>query len=259
MIYIVSHKNLELPRLKDYRPIQVGGAPEDFPGFIRDNTGDNISEKNPGYCELTAMYWVWRNTADDYKGLVHYRRFFGRRPFSSRREDILSHDELVARLGGCDLLVARPAAYHVSAWEQLQMDCCSRETLVRLKAVFEGLHPDSMDAFRAVFGGNRISQYNMLFCRGALFDEYCAWLFPVLFTLEKQVDLAGASDYQRRLYGFLGERLMNVWIAHRGLRAGYLNVVSTEYTPLDHLTYFRRDVTNALRFRLRGKREPGME
>ena len=63
-------------------------------------------------------------------------------------------------------------------------------------------------------------------------------------------DLSGADDYRKRLYGFLSERLMNVWMAHNRLRVAYAPVVSTAYTLKDHLTYFRRDVTNDLRFRL---------
>ena len=68
MIYIVSHKRLMPPRLRGYRPIQVGPG-EDYPGFIRDNTGDNIADKNASYCELTAMYWMWKNVDEPYKGL----------------------------------------------------------------------------------------------------------------------------------------------------------------------------------------------
>ena len=253
MIYIVTHKRLDLPRMKGYRAIQVGGAADDFPGCLRDNTGSSIAEKNANYCELTAMYWIWKNVDDPCKGLAHYRRYFGKRPLSSRVGDILPYDALVGMLEGRDLLAARPAVYHVSAREQLLMECCAPETFDRLEAVVEGLAPEYMDAFRAFFAGNRASQYNMLFSRREVFDDYSAWLFPILFTLEDQVDLTGESDYRKRLYGFLGERLMNVWMAHNRLSVKYLPVVSTEYTPRDHLTYLRRDITNALRFRFQKK------
>ena len=253
MIYIATHKRVELPRLKGYRAIQVGGASDDFPGCLRDDTGDSIADKNAGYCELTALYWVWKNTDDPFKGLAHYRRYFGRRAFSSRVKDILAYDALIEMLQGRDMLAARPAVYHVSAREQLLMECCTPETFSRLEAVVEALSPEAMDAFRTFFAGNRASQYNMLLCRRQLFDEYCAWLFPILFSLEDQVDLSGANAYQQRLFGFLGERLMNVWMLHRRLSVKYLPVVSTEYTRRDHLTYLRRDITNALRFRFQNK------
>ena len=249
MIYIVTHKRVDLPKLKGYRAIQVGDAADSFPGCLRDDTGDNITDKNANYCELTAMYWVWKNIDDPYKGLAHYRRYFGRRALSSRVEDILGYDALVHMLDGRDILVAKPAVYHVNAREQLLMDCCTPETFGKLEASLEALNPEYMDAFRTFFASNRVSQYNMLFCRQALYDDYCAWLFPVLFRLEDQVDLTNANIYQKRLYGFLSERLLNVWILHNRLSSKYLPVVSTEYTQKDHLTYLRRDITNGMRFK----------
>ena len=253
MIYIVTHKRVDLPKLKGYRAIQVGSAEEDFPGCLRDDTGDNISDRNAGYCELTAMYWIWKNTDDPFKGLAHYRRYFGRPAFSSRVRDIVGYEALIGMLEGRDLLAAKPAVYHVNAREQLLMDCCTPETFSKLESVVEALSPEYMDAFRAFFAGNRAAQYNMLLCRKTLFDDYCAWLFPILFSLEDRVDLTDASDYQRRLFGFMGERLMNVWLLHNRLSVEYLPVVSTEYTWKDHLTYLRRDITNGLRFRLQNK------
>ena len=252
MIYIVSHKHVEPPRVKGYRPIQVGFAPESYPGFLRDNTGDNIADKNGGYCELTAMYWVWRNTDDLYKGLAHYRRYFGRRPFSSDPADILDIDALTDLLDGVDIVVPKPAVYHVNARDQLLMECCTRPVFDCMEATVAEMQPGYVDAFQTFFRGNRASQYNMLFCRRELFDAWCAWLFPLLFALEEQVDLTGANDYQKRLFGFLSERLLNVWIAGNSLRARHVPVVSTEYTRRDHFTYFRRDITNGLRFRLGG-------
>ena len=248
MIYIVAHRRVPVPKLEGYVPLQVGGG-EPFEGWLRDDTGDNIAGKNAGYCELTALYWIWKNRSDPHKGLVHYRRYFGRRRFSSRAEDIMPYDALCRLLERFDIIAAMPVRYHVNARDQLLIECCSRETFDRLEAIAAGLHPECMPAFRAFFARNRASQYNMMFCAGALFDEYCEWLFPMLFQLEPQLDLRAMNDYQRRVFGFLAERLLNVWMAHRELRVKALPVVSTAYTPLDHLTYFRRDVTNELRFR----------
>lgn len=253
MIYIVTHKRVVLPKLKGYRAIQVGGAADCFPGCLRDNTGDNIADKNQNFCELTALYWIWKNADDPCKGLVHYRRYFGRRSISSSTRDILDYDAMVGMLENRDVLVAKPAAYHVDARQQLLMECCSAETFAKLEAAVERLSPECMDAFRAFFAQNRCAQYNMMFCRRTLFDDYCAWLFPILFSLEDQVDLTGANDYQKRLYGFLSERLLNVWMLQNKLSPGYLPVVSTEYTMKEHLLYLRRDITNDLRFKLHSR------
>lgn len=250
MIYVVAHKRVSIPDIKGCRPIQVGFDPEDYPGWLRDNTGDNIAGRNGSFCELTALYWIWKNRKDDYVGLAHYRRYFGKRALSSDPRDILDEDALIRRLEGHDLLVAKPAVYHVNAREQLLMDCCDACAFDALRDVISELSPDYLEAFDAFFSGNRASQYNMLFCRRALLEDYCAWLFPVLFALEARVDLSGESDYRKRLFGFLSERLMNVWVLKNGLRARALPVVSTEYTLKDHLTYCRRDVTNGIRFRL---------
>ena len=254
MIYIVTHKNVPLPELTGYQPIQVGGATDAFPGCIRDNTGDNISDMNAQYCELTALYWIWKNTDDKFKGLVHYRRYFGRRMLSSSEKDILREDELQDMLKQSDIVAARPTVYHVNAREQLLMECCSRENFDRLASILKTVRPAYADSFDSFFSGNRASQYNMMYCARELFDAYCEWLFPMLFRLGEQADLTDANAYQQRLYGFLAERLMNVWMLGSRLRVKTAPVVSTAYSLSDHLTYLRRDITNGIRFSLGGKK-----
>ncbi len=62
------------------RDIQVGAVLTDLRmKDLTDMTGDNISEKNPIYCELTGLYWMWKNmiirgAKEDYYGLYQYRR-----------------------------------------------------------------------------------------------------------------------------------------------------------------------------------------
>ena len=75
-IYVVSHKQTRMPEGKIYYPLQVGPAKETFKGYLRDNTGDNIADRNQNYSELTAQYWAAHNRQADVKGLVHYRRLF---------------------------------------------------------------------------------------------------------------------------------------------------------------------------------------
>ena len=85
-IVVATHKKYEMPKDKMYLPLHVGAEGKMDPngnvldlGYVKDNTGDNISEKNSSYCELTGLYWAWKNLTADYIGLVHYRRYFGKR------------------------------------------------------------------------------------------------------------------------------------------------------------------------------------
>ena len=48
-----------------YIPVQVGSALNPPLPYIGDDTGDNISERNPYFCELTGLYWAWKNLDDD--------------------------------------------------------------------------------------------------------------------------------------------------------------------------------------------------
>lgn len=75
-ILVAVHKHYWMPKDSIYLPIQVGREGKEDLGFQGDNTGDNISAKNETFCELTGLYWAWKNLAADYIGLVHYRRYF---------------------------------------------------------------------------------------------------------------------------------------------------------------------------------------
>ena len=75
-VIVAAHKPYRMPQDSMYLPLQVGRALADQDlGWQGDNTGDNISLKNPYYCELTGLYWAWKNLKADAIGLVHYRRF----------------------------------------------------------------------------------------------------------------------------------------------------------------------------------------
>ena len=89
-MYVVTHKQVDIPEIAGYKPIVVGKNEVSYSDFVRDNTGDNIAEKNPNYCELTALYWMWKNDQkSDLVGLSHYRRFFSTN-ISNARKDTLA-------------------------------------------------------------------------------------------------------------------------------------------------------------------------
>lgn len=244
MIYIATHKKFLPPRLEGYIPIQVGAEGKEKLGYLTDNTGENISSKNPNFCELTGIYWIWKNRSDEYKGLVHYRRYFGKSNLRNNFSDIYSYDELVEMLDCVDVVLPYIERFKQNARDEILISCCTEEAFGKLEGIIKEKYPEYIIAFKTYFSNNKSSLFNMMFCRKEVFDEYSEWLFDILFELEKSMDLNALDEYRKRLYGFLAERLLNIWIAKKKLRVKHVCVVHTEMPLLDRLQLMRRRLTN---------------
>lgn len=240
MVYIAVHKDVPLPRREGYVPLQVGAAGGPTLPYIGDNTGLHISEKNPFYCELTGVFWVWHNTRDDYKGLVHYRRYF------THRGHILQEAEIREVLTDYDVILPRPEPLREAAWQEFCLHSGREKDLHLTRAAVESVSRDMLPAFDKVMAGHSLHLYNMLVAPQAAFDAYCRWLFAVLTQVEQRVDMTDYTPYERRLYGFLGERLLNVWVTHRGLRVKALPVKNTEQTKAQEVRLWMRRQKNRL-------------
>lgn len=243
MIYIATHKKFEEPKLDGYCVLQVGAEGKPDFGYIRDNIGDHISAKNPNYCELTGLYWIWKNCNDDYKGLVHYRRYFG------SRKKIFSYNRMLQTLQkGYDIVLPYTEYFLQNAKDEILIACCTDEIFHALRKCIQKLYPEYLLEFDLFFKGNKCSLFNMLFCKKEWYDKYCNWLFDILFELEKNISLENLNKYQKRIYGFLAERLLNIWVEHNHLKVVRLKVVNTEMSFKDTLVLKRRRCTNRLRF-----------
>ena len=106
-IYIATHKSFTPPKNDIYIPLQVGAEGKKDLGYLKDNTGDNISSMNPYYCELTGMYWMWKNTSADIIGLVHYRRYFYDKYIFSDPKKILDKKTIQNMMSKYDVIVAQ--------------------------------------------------------------------------------------------------------------------------------------------------------
>ena len=230
-ILIAMHKPYWIPRDKVYMPIWVGrkGKVDKFPRWTiqGDDTGDNISEKNPHYCELTAMYWAWKNLDCEYIGLCHYRRYFikkilGLKLHINRRRDF------ERAMQQCDALLpdihyTEGTVYRHYAAVHHELDLKEAGNIIAEK------YPEYKLDFDAVMRGNRLYLYNMFCMKKTLFDRYCEWLFTILFELEKRIDISGYDSYQTRVFGFISERLFIVWLRHQsGLTFTTQEVMSLE-------------------------------
>ena len=248
MIYIATHKKFNVPNLNGYCALQVGAEGKEKYGYLRDNIGNHISGKNANYCELTGLYWIWKNTDDSYKGLVHDRRYFGRNNLSNKISDICSYEHLLNCLKSVDIVLPYVEYFKQNAKEEILLHCCTEEIFDKLRQIIETKYPDYIETYDRYFNENKASLFNMLFCKREIFDAYCEWLFSILFVLEKQVDLAKLNTYQQRLYGFLSERLLNVWVIKNKLVVKHLPVIHMELPVFDRIRLVRRRFTNRFRF-----------
>lgn len=227
-IFIACHKQCKLPNNKNYIPLHVGAEGKKDLGFTKDSTGENISLKNPNYCELTGLYWMWKNSKSKYIGLVHYRRYFFRKSKEHSIDKIISKDEVLNILNEYDVIVPKKtkliglstrsqfAKYH----NVKDYDIC--------RDIIEEKYPKYLDSFDKVSNRNYFYAFNMCIMNKKQFDNYCKWLFDILFEVEKRVDMSNYTDYEKRLFGFLSERLFNVWLEENKLKLKELAVYNVD-------------------------------
>ena len=234
-ILLCTHKLSDLPKDDIYLPIQVGKAISNIDlGIQGDNTGDNISEKNKNFCELTAMYWAWKNIKKlypnlEYIGLCHYRRFFLLDRYQNGvQTNSLKTEEKIKK----DLLSYQIILPKKNTWQySLEIDYCLNHISSDYKLLRNTIYqkkPTYKHAFDKTMGTNNASFNNMFITKFSIFDEYCNWLFSILFELEKCINLNGHDEYQARVFGFMAERLFNVFIRHHSFSVKYYHIVFKE-------------------------------
>lgn len=174
---------------------------------LYDDTGDNIAVKNPNYCELTALYWIWKNDKSDIVGLEHYRRQF------IKGKKMLSKKSIQAYLNDYDVIV--PCAFSLPrSVYQHYSEIHFEEDLLCVRGIIKNIHPEYLEDFDFLKKTNKLYLCNMLVSRKRFLDDYCNWLFNILFRLEREIDITKRDDYQKRVFGFLSERLFNVYLHH---------------------------------------------
>lgn len=116
-ILVATHKKYWMPDDDVYVPLHVGAEGKESLGYLPDNTGENISSKNPSYCELTGLYWAWKNLDCEYIGLCHYRRYFGKsihtRNIDKKKEAILYREDYENLLQTYDVLLPKKRNYYI--------------------------------------------------------------------------------------------------------------------------------------------------
>lgn len=209
-----------------YIPFQVGKKVSKVDlGIASDDEGDdNISDKNPWYCELTAQYWIWKNCKDvDYVGLCHYRRYFDFKPsFFDRirhykfvNEDYLPDHLKVNEkiLASADVVTVSQQSFNLPSYEILCRGHI-RQDVRELEKIVQDLYPEYIEDYRhVIYEENHYFPFNMVIAKKEIYDDYSKWLFDILFELEKRLCIP-ADPYQPRVFGFYSERLLYVYLHH---------------------------------------------
>lgn len=199
-----------------YTPIHIGRAiskyQDEMSYMIGDDTGDNISEKNPKYCELTAQYWAWKNLHNvEYVGFCHYRRFFSMEMSEEKISKLLCHYDVIAL----------KFHYHLPMyWEIVRH--ISIEHFTILLMVIKKKYPDYEQTMLDYLRDNILYPKNMFICRKDFFDQYAAWLFDILFECEKHMKTMPYSRADRSL-AYMGEYLMPVYMMHHHCKMKFVD------------------------------------
>ncbi|WP_303866837.1 DUF4422 domain-containing protein [Senegalimassilia anaerobia] len=266
-IFVSAHKNVDLFDGNVLQPVQVGAAAADqrFDWALHDDEGDNISELNPQYCELTAQYWAWKNVDAEYYGFCHYRRYFD---FSdteheenefgevidefidslSQKRYALDDDSIRAAVQGYDVITTRTQDIRRYMDEEAtlrsQYDAAPKlfvEDLNRVMEILVCRHPEYQQDVQTFLAGHTGRFCNMFIMHREVFQEYCAWLFPILEEFTTTADMSLYTKEGLRTPGHLSERLLNVFLLHhervgagwkmKELQCVHLNQPDFHYEP----------------------------
>ncbi|MGN0282769.1 MAG: DUF4422 domain-containing protein [Prevotella sp.] len=264
-IMVCAHKRVKLPEHRYFLPVQAGTALHDcIDEYAPDNTGENISSKNPHFCELTCHYWFWKNVRADIVGLNHYRRYFDfqRRwkRFSPDRsfttidyvDKPYSFPDLDLSLKSYDIILPPKRHYPYSVGTQYKVFHLVNDLNI-LREVIADLSPDYLPSFDHLMNNeNGYSGYNMFITRWKHFDCYSEWMFNILFEVERRVKLSPYPD-QARIFGYMSERLINVYCMRHNLRVKYVPVIMPivdRFVNPSNLRYCYWRLKNTLAFKL---------
>lgn len=236
-VYVATQRKLDFILDSCYEPIFVGAElnkDKDSYGYVTDNTEDNISDKNRSYCELTALYWMWKNSKSDVVGLAHYRRFLSLYRFSTNAENAIGKQKIKEVLKTYDMIVPKK----VCLWGTVKEQYASGQYLKDYELcrdIIANKYPEYIEDFDFVSNSDEISICNMFIARKEIIDKYCEWLFSILFEAERKIDISSYSVSEKRIFGYLSERLFNIWIRHNKINVCEMYLLNTGTKVIDRI------------------------
>lgn len=212
-MYTMAHKKFNPPRDPMYVPLHVGRATSIDFGYLGDDTGDNISKLNCYYSELTGVYWIWKNDQTSrYVGVCHYRRYL-----VNENDRAFTEKELENILQEYDIITTKRLKLNCAYYDGYAANHNIKD-LIATEDVMKELYPEYYHTYQKIIHGNQTYFGNICVMPKGLFDEYAQWLFSIFFQVQKRIDVESYDDYHKRVFGFISEILLLVWVTQKNLR-----------------------------------------
>ena len=218
-IIVATHKPYPMPTGEMYVPVQAGAAVNPRLPYRGDDSGDQISGRNDRYCELTALYWAWKNIPAEALGLCHYRRYFCE-PGEKRA---LTEETLQAMMKEMPVILPKKRNYFIETGKSQFVHAHGIENLEALRSVMADRCASDLAAFDRSMQRTKGHRFNMFIMKREQLDAYCNWLFGILFETEKRM-----GTVPPRMMGFLAERMIDAWMETRKIPYRELAVYQTE-------------------------------
>lgn len=232
-IIVATHKKYKMPDDELYLPVQVGSEGKENLGYQVDNNGENISNKNATFCELTGLYWAWKNLDADYIGLCHYRRHFTCKkliPFNeeAKFKILLNKKQTEEILKDTDIILPKKREYYIENLYDHYKHTMYVETLDETRKIIEEKCPNYLPEFDKLHKRTSAHMFNMFVMKKEYLNDYCEWLFDILFELEKRIDSSKYDSFHARYLGRISELLLDVWINTNGLKYREVKVIDMQ-------------------------------
>lgn len=211
-IYVVSHSEEDIKKIRSdeiYTPLFVGRNGKENFGFCSDDQGDNISEKNPNYCELTGLYWMWKESPADIIGLCHYRRYL-----KGKNGKLIEKEEILNYLDEYDIILPKKSDLIKGSYIETYKEHYLLKGLNITREVISEICSEYLETFDKLINQKSFYNYNMFIGPKEWINEYCEWVFPILEGVENKIDV---NKYPR-VFGLISEAIFNVWIEYKNLK-----------------------------------------
>lgn len=231
-VIIATHKKYNMPTDSMYLPLHVGGEGKDDLGYKKDNEGENISLKNPYFCELTGLYWAWKNLDSEYIGLSHYRRHFASKKTNKKDlfNSVLKLEEADKLFDTTDIILPKKRKYYIENLYGHYKHTMYVEPLDIAGDIIKEKYPEYSKEFDKLKKRTSAHIFNMFIMKKDILDEYATWLFDILFELEKRVDNSKYDSFHARFYGRVSELLLDVWLNTKGYKYEEVKLIGMEKT-----------------------------